>query len=213
VRICIVLSSGGSVVAKVMNIASIQKSIYCIVTDREGNAQGIASEQGLTLHEIRSADNLVFSDALLKYCTTEKIDFIISFHTRLYAGDILQAYKNRIVNFHLSLLPAFPGFNPFEKALAHGVRLLGTTVHFIDETIDMGIPILQTVFANDPALTIPERRHLLFIQQCKSLIQVIDWIKEHRLYVCGDVCIVRNALFNDTEFIPALDSATAINFK
>jgi phosphoribosylglycinamide formyltransferase-1 len=212
VRICIVLSSGGSVVREVLKVPAIQKSIHSIVTDRECNAQAIAGEHGIQLVEIFSRDNLVFSDKLSAYCTSEKIDAIISFHTRLYAGTLLSSYKSKIINFHLSLLPAFPGFRAFENALSYGVKVLGTTVHFIDDTTDMGIPIIQTILPNDPALTVAERRHILFIQQCKSFIQLVDWLNEDRLQVERNVCQVKGARYHDAVFIPALDSVAAINF-
>jgi phosphoribosylglycinamide formyltransferase-1 len=214
-RCCIVISSGGSVVNHVLKIPEVKSTVFSIVTDRECNAQKIASENGVPIVEFFSRDNLIFSEALLGYCKEEKIDFIISFHVRMYAGLILEIYKNRIINFHLSLLPAFPGFNAFEKALAFGAKVLGTTVHFIDNTMDMGLPILQTVILNNPALTTREKRHLLFVQQCKSLIQVIEWLRDNRIAVFDKErsCIVKDAKYDDLEFIPALDSSFALEFK
>ncbi len=211
-KICIVVSSGGSVVQEVLRVPGIKKQVHAIVTDRVGNGQLIARENGIALFEIFSKDNTLFSDALSAYCSKEKIDFIFSFHTRLYAGELLTVFKNRIINFHLSILPAFPGFNAFGKAIAHGVKLLGTTVHFIDHTTDMGIPILQTVLPNDPALTISERRHLLFIQQCRSFIQLVDWLSDGRVHVQDGNCVVDGAHYRDTVFFPGLDSSAALNF-
>jgi phosphoribosylglycinamide formyltransferase-1 len=212
VRISVVLSSGGSVLSTVLDNPLMPQKIHSIITDRECNAQKIAREHRIKLHEIFSQDNLVFSDALLKYCNEEKIDFIISFHIRLYTGDILQVYKHKIINFHLSLLPAFPGLKAFENAIEHGVKVLGTTVHFIDNSIDMGIPIMQTLTPNDNNITVPERRHLLFVQQCKSLIQLLDWLMAKRILVSENACVVQDALFNNNEYLPALDSPVALNF-
>jgi phosphoribosylglycinamide formyltransferase-1 len=202
-------------VNQVLKIPVVKSGIVSIVTDRECNAQKIAREHGLPLVEFLSRDNLIFSNALLGYCKEERIDFIISFHVRIYTGAFLESYKNKIINFHLSLLPAFPGLNAFEDALAFGARVLGTTVHFIDNTVDMGLPILQTILPNDPALTTQEKRHLIFIQQCRSMIQVLEWLKDSRITVIDHQpsCMIKDAKYDDREFIPALDSSFALAFK
>ncbi|MGH2716001.1 MAG: phosphoribosylglycinamide formyltransferase [Thermoleophilaceae bacterium] len=56
---------------------------------------------------------------------------------------LLHRFPNRIVNVHPSLLPAFPGVGAIEQAVAHGVRVTGVTVHFVDEHLDNGPIVLQ----------------------------------------------------------------------
>ncbi len=58
----------------------------------------------------------------------------------------VRRFTGRIVNVHPSLLPAFPGLRPIEEALDYGVRVMGVTVHFIDEGVDSGPIILQEAF-------------------------------------------------------------------
>ena len=55
-------------------------------------------------------------------------------------------FGGRIINVHPSLLPAFPGLRPIEEALDYGVKVMGVTVHFIDEGVDSGAIILQESF-------------------------------------------------------------------
>lgn len=212
-RFCVVISSGGSVIREVLKVPDFSKNIYSIVTDRNCNAQPISQENNIKLKEIFVNDSLAFSNLLLQYCKEEKINFILSFHVRLYKGNLLKEYKNKIINFHLSLLPAFTGFNSFKNALTYGVKILGSTVHFIDETIDLGLPILQTFVHNNPNLTKGEIRHLLFIQQCKSFIQIVSWLSENRIVIIDKGCIIINAIFNNTQFVPALDNLVALNFN
>ena len=81
---------------------------------------------------------------------------------RVLKDAFLRAFAVRIVNIHPSLLPSFPGLAAWEQALAHGVRVTGCTVHFVDAGVDSG-PIIgqQTVpvLDDDTAETLHQRIH------------------------------------------------------
>ena len=62
---------------------------------------------------------------------------------RLLTAHFVGRYLGRIVNTHPSLLPAFPGANAPAQALAHGVKLSGATIHFVDNSLDGGPIIAQ----------------------------------------------------------------------
>jgi phosphoribosylglycinamide formyltransferase-1 len=62
---------------------------------------------------------------------------------QLLTAPFLERFPDRILNVHPSLLPAFPGAHAVEDALAHGVKVTGATVHFVDEGIDTGPIVLQ----------------------------------------------------------------------
>lgn len=68
---------------------------------------------------------------------------VLAGYMRLIGPTLLDAYPKRIVNIHPSLLPAFPGKNAVGQALAHGVKVTGVTVHFVDEGMDTGPIIAQ----------------------------------------------------------------------
>ena len=72
----------------------------------------------------------------------------------------MQAFPQRILNIHPSLLPAFPGLDAQEQAFAYGVQVAGCTVHFVDEQLDHGVIVLQKtvpVLAADDAHALAER--------------------------------------------------------
>jgi phosphoribosylglycinamide formyltransferase 1 len=64
----------------------------------------------------------------------------------LLSPAFIRRFGGRIVNVHPSLLPAFPGLRAIEQALEYGVRVMGVTVHFVDEGVDSGPVILQKSF-------------------------------------------------------------------
>lgn len=79
---------------------------------------------------------------------------------RIIKKGLLEAFPNRIVNIHPSLLPAFPGMESWKQALAHGVKITGCTVHFVDKGMDTGRIIVQRavpVLRNDTAETLHAR--------------------------------------------------------
>jgi phosphoribosylglycinamide formyltransferase 1 len=61
----------------------------------------------------------------------------------LLGPEFVRRFSNRIVNVHPSLLPAFPGVGAIERAVEHGVRVTGVTVHYVDEHLDNGPILLQ----------------------------------------------------------------------
>jgi phosphoribosylglycinamide formyltransferase-1 len=66
-------------------------------------------------------------------------------YMRLLSTEFIEAYRDRIVNIHPSLLPSFPGLDAQRQAIDHGVKWTGCTVHFVDETLDGGPIIMQRV--------------------------------------------------------------------
>lgn len=79
---------------------------------------------------------------------------------RLLKGPLLEAFDGRIMNIHPSLLPAFPGLEPQRRALEHGVKVSGCTVHYVDRGTDTGSIILQSpvpVIPGDTVETLSRR--------------------------------------------------------
>ena len=64
----------------------------------------------------------------------------------ILSAEFIRRFAGRIVNVHPSLLPAFAGIRAIEQALDYGVKVMGVTVHFVDEGVDSGPIILQEAF-------------------------------------------------------------------
>lgn len=68
---------------------------------------------------------------------------VLAGYMRLLSPGFLAAFPDRVINVHPALLPSFPGIAAIEQAVAHGVKVFGVTVHFVDEGVDSGAIIAQ----------------------------------------------------------------------
>lgn len=85
-----------------------------------------------------------YEQAILAELKKYDIDWLIlAGYMRLIGPVLLGAYADHIVNIHPSLLPSFPGKDAIGQALAHGVKVTGVTVHYVDEGMDTGRIIQQ----------------------------------------------------------------------
>ena len=68
---------------------------------------------------------------------------VLAGYMQLLSPDFLTSFPDRVINVHPALLPAFPGLNAVQQALDYGVKVMGVTVHFVDQGVDSGPVILQ----------------------------------------------------------------------
>jgi phosphoribosylglycinamide formyltransferase-1 len=87
-----------------------------------------------------------YDSEVIKVLEPYKLDLIIlAGYMRILSPVFVRAYKGKIVNIHPALLPCFPGISSARQALEYGVKYTGVTVHFVDEGVDTGPIILQSV--------------------------------------------------------------------
>jgi phosphoribosylglycinamide formyltransferase-1 len=104
---------------------------------------------------------------------------------RLLSPVFVKAYSNRIMNIHPALLPSFPGLNVQKKAVEHGVRFSGCTVHFVNEDCDEGPIIIQAVvpvFPDDTEALLAAR---ILKQEHQIYPRAIQLYSEGRLRIEG----------------------------
>lgn len=123
-----------------------------------------------------------------------RIDYVLlAGYMRLLTPVMLEAFPNRIVNIHPSLLPAFPGLNAVRQALDYGVKMTGVTVHFVDGGVDTGPIIAQEavpVEDGDTEETLAERIHAA---EHRLYPRVVRWLCEGRIEVEGRRVRIRGA--------------------
>ena len=118
-----------------------------VVISNRADAAGVAAgqERGLKVEVLPSEGvaREVYDASLAARLDQARVDLIcLAGYMRLLSASFIRRYPLRVVNIHPSLLPAFPGLHAHQDALAHGVKVSGCTVHFVDEGVDSG-PIVQ----------------------------------------------------------------------
>jgi phosphoribosylglycinamide formyltransferase-1 len=91
-----------------------------------------------------SPDRAARDRALADWLDEREVDLVVlAGFMEILGPGFIRRFEGRIVNVHPALLPAFPGVGAIEQALQHGVKVIGVTVHFVDEGVDSGPIILQ----------------------------------------------------------------------
>ena len=149
--------------------------IVLVVSD-QASAAGLAraDERGLktTVIARRGRTREEHDQEIITALKTHQVELIcLAGYMRLLSSYFIESYRNRILNIHPSLLPAFPGLDAHRQVLEHGVQWTGCTVHFVDETLDGGPIIGQRVvpvFADDTEQTLAarilEQEHQLYAE-------------------------------------------------
>jgi phosphoribosylglycinamide formyltransferase 1 len=123
--------------------------IAVVISNRDG-APGIdrAKARGIATRVIPSKglERETYDRQVVAVLHEHKVDLVcLAGYMRLLSPYFVAAFPNRILNIHPSLLPSFPGLESQRQALEYGVKFAGCTVHFVDENLDAGPIVLQSV--------------------------------------------------------------------
>jgi len=167
-KLGILLSGRGSnFLAIADNVASgkLPGCEIAVVISNKADAPGLAAAHKRGLNavaiEARGRKRAEHDEEMIACLQENGVDLVcLAGYMRLLSPQFVQAFPQRILNIHPSLLPAFPGLDAQEQALAYGVQVAGCTVHFVDEELDHGVIVLQKavpVLEDDDAHTLSQR--------------------------------------------------------
>jgi phosphoribosylglycinamide formyltransferase 1 len=150
-------------------------------------------------------DRTAFDRALDAALRAAGVDFIcLAGFMRLLTAEFIAAWRDRIINIHPSLLPAFPGIDTHARALAAGVKLAGCTVHYVRFETDTGPIVAQAavpVLPGDDEARLAAR---VLAAEHRLYPLALKLIAEGRVRVQGESAIVEGALpVQGTLFNPA----------
>ncbi len=180
-----------------------------------GDLDRLCDENGIALTRVDYAGlgieagqrSAYVSALLLEKLVESRADYCFCFGRRILVGPLLERYRNRIINFHPSLLPAFPGMNAIDQAIRYGSLVLGNTAHFIDEGVDTG-PVIMQSFLPRTAFTGYDS---VLDLQIPMLAQIMKWLEDDRVEVAGREVRIRGAHAVQGFFMPACELAGVVS--
>ena len=157
-----------------VNSGAIPNAAIAIVISDKAGARGLelARERGLETRAIerRGRNREEHEREIISVLREYQVDLVcLAGYMRVLSPCFIEAFRGRVLNIHPSLLPAFPGLDAQRQALAHGVKVSGCTVHFVDETLDGGpiiaqrtVPVMEDDTVETLSARILEQEHQLY---------------------------------------------------
>ena len=166
-RLGILISGRGSnfeAIAENVASGALPAEIAVVISNRT-DARGLEAALSRGLNAVclpsKGLDREVYDRKLAAELHKHDVDLVcLAGFMRLLSAGFIREFPERILNIHPSLLPAFPGLDAQHQALAHGVKITGCTVHFVDEDLDAGPIVIQAavpVRDDDTEETLSER--------------------------------------------------------
>jgi phosphoribosylglycinamide formyltransferase-1 len=163
----------GTLTAEIAIVVSNVKTAFAL---ERANNHGIKT---VFLDPKSHSDKKEFDRALIDLLQAEAVDLVcLAGFMRILGKAFINIFASRIINIHPSLLPTFPGLHPQRQTLEHGVKFSGCTVHFVDEGVDSGPIILQSVvplYDSDDEKTLSrrilEQEHLIYPRAVQLMVE------------------------------------------
>lgn len=208
-RVAFLTSGNGSLLQKTIENCrrgSVAADISLIIADRDCNALTIAKQYAIERHLLdfnKIQNKKIFYQKIYELLKLRKIDLVCLTFNRLISELIYTAFT--CINVHLSLLPAFRGFNSLGSALKKGVTFIGSTIHKVNATTDNGPIIIQSVRPVAPFHTEKDIAQIMFDDLKYMLPQVIEWYAQNRVAKLEQKIIVKHASYAGIHINPKIE--------
>ena len=184
-KLGILLSGRGSnfeAIARNLQAGKIPAEIAVVISNKE-DALGLARgrQMGLTTRFIPSKgkEREAFDREVMAVLREFQVDLVcLAGFMRILSPYFIREFRGRILNIHPALLPAFPGEEAQRRALEHGVKFTGCTVHLVDEGVDTGpivcqavVPVLDDDTAEALAARILKEEHRIYSEAICLLLE------------------------------------------
>ena len=189
-KVAVLVSGGGSNLPSILDYGQETFKVEMVIGSKEG-IYGLerAKNAGVPTYVVSKKEYGKETSNKILELTKGKVDLIVlAGYLSILDGEILKAFKDRIINIHPSLIPSFCGDKMYgmhvhNAVRASGVRFTGCTVHFVNEEVDGGAIILQEavpVYFDDSAEDIQKR---VLVEEHKLLPKAIDLISRGKIEI------------------------------
>lgn len=177
--------------------------ISLVVSNREG-APGIskAKARGIDARVIPSSglEREAYDRLVVAALREKQVEWIcMAGYMRMISAFFVSEFRNRILNIHPSLLPAFPGLEPQRQAIEHGVKFSGCTVHFVDERLDAGPIVLQAAVPVEDSDTPDTLAARILLEEHRIYTEAVRIVLDGRYRIEGRRVLLDPPLENTQE--------------
>ena len=192
-RLGVLISGRGSNLQSIIDAISagtLAASIAVVISNRAG-AHGLqrardAGIEALSLSPREFADRDAYDRALAVLLLDRRVTLVcLAGFMRLVGQALLDAFPNRILNIHPSLLPAFPGLEAQRQALEYGVQVTGATVHLVTSELDGGPIVAQAAVPVLPDDTVDTLSARVLVQEHRIYPEAIRIVLDGAWHVAG----------------------------
>ncbi len=199
-NIAIFLSGRGSnflAIKENIDNGFISDANIAVVFSNNPNARGLEHAKNLGIPTIcipskGRSDRDAYDKEVIEAIAQYNIDLIcLAGYMRIVSMTLVNAYENRMINIHPSLLPAFVGLDAQKQAFDYGVKVSGCTVHFVDGGLDSGAIILQKTVDISDCKNEHEVSEKILAVEHKAYAEAIKLFVEDKLIINGrqiEVC-------------------------
>jgi len=192
-RLGILISGRGSNLQAIIDAVSARQldATVAVVISNRGGAAGLQRARSAGIETVvlplgHYQDRDACDRALAEELRRRSVDLVcLAGFMRIVGAPLLDAFPNRILNIHPSLLPAFPGLNAQQQALDYGVKVTGATVHLVTSSLDDGPIVVQAavpVLDGDSVEMLSDR---ILIEEHRLYVDAIRIVLEGRWMISG----------------------------
>ena len=190
-KVVILISGRGSNMEAIVRAQIPGARIAAVISNRPDAAGlGFASAHGIAAQIVDHKDypsREAFDAALAATIDAHEPDLVVlAGFMRVLTDGFVSHYAGRLLNIHPSLLPSFPGLHTHQRALEAGVRVHGTTVHFVTPTLDCGPIVIQAVVPVLPGDDEAALAARVLEQEHRIYPQAVRWFVDGRLSLGAD---------------------------
>jgi phosphoribosylglycinamide formyltransferase 1 len=192
-RLAVLISGRGSNLQSIIDASGageIDATIAVVVSNR-ADAAGLTRANAAGIEAIHAnprdhADRDAYDRAVAELLRARDVSLVcLAGYMRLVGPPLLDAFPQRILNIHPSLLPAFPGLDAQRQALVHGVQVTGATVHLVTNELDGGPIVLQAPVPVLPDDTVDTLSARVLVQEHRIYPEAIRIVLEGRWRIDG----------------------------
>ena len=190
-KLAVLISGNGSNLQSIIDAiesARLNAEIKAVISNNR-QAFGLvrATQHGLhtwVLEQEDYKDRKQFDDVLQHYLEAIDPDYIVlAGFMRILGADFIQAFENRILNIHPSLLPAYKGLDTHQRVLDNNEREHGVSIHLVTAKLDDGPIILQASYPIEPGDRAEDLQHRGHRLEHRMYPQVLSWLSSGSLSI------------------------------